>query len=217
VYLFLFELERGRCEVVFEVRGCCGAGNRRCDGRDCKQPGEGDLVGVCAVPGGGCREDLLVYRVVPGAEGAVGDESYLVRLALGEHVVPVAAGEIEAVLHGCDVGDDSGDGELFGCDVGDADVPDLSLALQGVECADRLCVGDGWVGGVELVEIDAIESKPAQRCLAGGAKVAGAAVGRPAGQLAPGRPAAGAGAFVAAFGSDEETVVGKESFGDELL
>jgi hypothetical protein len=26
VYLVLFELERGRCEVVFEVRGCCGAG-----------------------------------------------------------------------------------------------------------------------------------------------------------------------------------------------
>jgi hypothetical protein len=106
-----------------------------------------------------CREDLLVCRVVPGAKGAVGDESGLVQLALGEHVVPVAVGEVEAVLHGGDVGDGSGNGELFGGDVGDADVPDLSLASQGVERADRLCVGDGWVGGVELVEIDAIEAE----------------------------------------------------------
>jgi hypothetical protein len=186
VYLVLFGLERGRCEVVFEVRGCCGAGDRQCDGRDCEQPGEGDLAGVCAVPGGGCREDLPVCRVVPGAEGAVRDESGLVPLALGEHVMPVAVGEVEAVLHGCDVGDGPGGGELFGCDVGDADVPDLSLASQGVECADRLCVGDGWVGGVELVEIDAIEAKSAQRRLASGAKVAGTAVGRPAGQLSRG-------------------------------
>ena len=138
------------------------------------------------MPGSGCPEDLLVCRVVPGAEGAVGDESGLVQLALGEHVVPVAVGEVEAVLHGGDVGDGSGDGELFGCDVGDADVPDLSLAAQGVEGTNRLCVGNGWVGGVELVEIDAIEAEPAQGCLAGGAKVVGAAVGRPAGQLSGG-------------------------------
>jgi hypothetical protein len=51
-----------------------------------------------------------VCRVVPGAEGAVGNESDLVQLALGEHVMPVAVGEVEAVLHGCDVGDGSGDG-----------------------------------------------------------------------------------------------------------
>jgi hypothetical protein len=138
------------------------------------------------VAGGGGREDLLLGRVVPGAQGTVGDESGLVRLALGEHVTPVAVGEVEAVLHGCDVGDGSGDGELFGCDVGDADVPDLSLASQGVEYADRLCEGNGWVGSVQLVEIDAIESKPAQRCLAGRAKVGGAAVGRPADQLSRG-------------------------------
>ena len=81
VYLVFFELERGRCEVVFEVRGCCGAGDGQCDGRDCKQPGEGDLAGICVVPGSGCREDLLVCRVVPGAEGAVRDESGLVQLA----------------------------------------------------------------------------------------------------------------------------------------
>ena len=161
MYLVLFELDRGRCEVGFEVRGCCGAGDGQCDGRDCEQPGEGDLAGVCAVPGGGCGE-VAVCRVVPGAEGAVGDESGLVLLAFGEHVVPVAVGEVEAVLHGCDVGDGSGDGELFGCDVGDADAPDLSLASQGGECADRLCVGDGWVGGVELVEVDAIELEPAR-------------------------------------------------------
>jgi hypothetical protein len=67
-------------------------------------------------------------RVVPGAEGAVGDESDLVPLAFGEHGVPAAVGEVELVLHGCDVGDGPGDGELFGCDVGDADVPDLSFA-----------------------------------------------------------------------------------------
>ena len=70
---------------------------------------------------------------------------------------------------------------------------------------------------MELVEIDAIEPEQAQRCLAGGAKVAGAAVGCPAGQLSRGWLAAGADAFVAAFGSDEKAVVGKESLGDELL
>src|SRR5580693_6680922 len=100
--------------------------------------------------------------------------------------MPVAVGEVEAILHGCDVGDGSGDGKLFECDVGDADVSDLSLASQGVECTDRLCVRDGWVGGVELVEINAIEPESAQRCLAGGAKMAGAAVGRPADQLSRG-------------------------------
>jgi hypothetical protein len=46
VYLVLLELERSRGEVVFEVRGRCGARDRQCDGGDCEQPGEGDLVGV---------------------------------------------------------------------------------------------------------------------------------------------------------------------------
>ena len=96
---------------------------------------------------------------------------------------PESPVQFKAILHGCDVGDGSGDGELFGSDVGDADVPDLSLASQGAECADRLCVGDGRVGGVELVEIDAIEPEAAQRCLAGAATMVGAAVGRPAEQL----------------------------------
>jgi hypothetical protein len=109
-----------------------------------------------------------VCRVVPGAEGAVGDESDRVRLALGEHVAPAAAGEVELVLHGADVSDRSGAGELLEGGTKDADVPELALALQVLERADRLCAGNGWVGGVQLVEIDAIESKPAQRRLAGG-------------------------------------------------
>jgi hypothetical protein len=70
---------------------------------------------------------------------------------------------------------------------------------------------------MELVEIDAIDSKPAQRVFAGGAQVVGAAVGRPADQPPGGRFAAGAGAFVAAFGRDQEVVVGEERFGDELF
>jgi hypothetical protein len=70
---------------------------------------------------------------------------------------------------------------------------------------------------VQLVQLDAVEFKPAQRRLAGGPQVVGAAVGRPPDQLAPGRPAAGPGAFVAALGRDKNAVVGRESFGDELL
>lgn len=77
--------------------------------------------------------------------------------------------------------------------------------------------GTAGSGGVQLVEVDAVESKPVQRRFAGGAKVVGAPVRRPAGQLSCGRPAAGACAFVAAFGSDEQAVVGREGFGDEFL
>jgi hypothetical protein len=121
------------------------------------------------------------------------------------------------VLHGADRGDGPGDGELLERDGGDADVPDLALALQVVERADRLCVGDGRVGGMQLVEVDAIEPEPAQRRFAGGAKVAGAAVGRPPDQFPSGIPAAGACAFVAALGRDKQAVVREESFGDELL
>jgi hypothetical protein len=65
-------------------------------------------------------------------------------------------------------------------------MPDLSLDSQGTECADRFGIGDRWIGGVELVEIDSFESKPAQKCLAGGAEVLRAAVGRPADQLSRG-------------------------------
>ena len=87
VYLVFFELWHGCCEVVFEVRGYRGARDGQRDGRSCEQPGERDLIGVCAVPGGGCHEDLPACRVVPGAKGAVGDESDLMPLALDEHVV----------------------------------------------------------------------------------------------------------------------------------
>jgi hypothetical protein len=45
----------------------------------------------------------------------------------------------------------------------------------------------------------------------------GAAVGGPAGQLAGLRDAAGPAAFVAALGRNEEAVVGRESFSDELF
>src|SRR5882724_4001394 len=96
-----------------------------------------------------------------------------------------------------DVSDESGAGELLEGDIGDADVPDLALALQVLERADRLQAGDGRVGGVQLVEVDAVEFKPAQRRLAGGPQMVRAAVGRPPDQLAPGRPAAGPRALVA--------------------
>ena len=213
----MVEAECGGGEVVFEVCACCCAGNWQRHGRNCQHPGEGNLVGVCAVPGCGRREEFLVSGVVPSAEGAVGDESDLVRLALGEHVAPAVVGEVEPALHGADVSDESRAGELLEGDIGDADVPDLALALQVLERADRLQVGDGRVGGVQLVEVDAVEFKPAQRRLAGGPQMVRAAAGRPPDQLAPGRPAAGPRALVAAFGRDEEAVVGRESFGDELL
>ena len=177
VYLVLVEVERGGCKVVFEVRACCGAGDGQCDARDREQPREGDLVGACAESRCRLREHLPVCGVDPSAKGAVGDESDLVRLALVEHVPPAAVAEVESVLHGGDVSDGSGDGELLERDIGDADVPDLALVLKIFERADRLREGDGWVGGVQLVEIDAVELEPEQRCLAGGAEMPGAAVG----------------------------------------
>jgi hypothetical protein len=127
VYLVLFELERGRSEVVLHVRKCGGGGDGQCDGRDSQQPGEGDLVGAGAVLGGGFREDRLVCRVAPRSEGAVRDGSCAVRLALSEHVVLTAGVGVEAILHSCDVRHCSGNGELFRCDIGDANVPDPSL------------------------------------------------------------------------------------------
>jgi hypothetical protein len=88
------------------------------------------------------REHLPVRGVDPSAKGAVGDESDLVRLALVEHVPPAAVAEVESVLHGGDVSDGSGDGELLERDIGDADVPDLALVLKIFERADRLREGD---------------------------------------------------------------------------
>jgi hypothetical protein len=85
-----------------------------------------------------------------------------VRLALREHGVPVVLGEIEPVLDGADRSDGPGHRDLLERDVGDADVPDLAFASEVVECADRLRKGDGRVGDVQLVEIDAIEAKPGQ-------------------------------------------------------
>src|SRR4051794_11936104 len=86
--LALVEAECGSREVVFEVCACCCAGDWQGDGRNREHPGEGNLVGVCVVPGCGWREEVLISGVVPSAEGAVGDESDLVGLALGEHVAP---------------------------------------------------------------------------------------------------------------------------------
>jgi hypothetical protein len=96
----------------------------------------------------------------------------------------------------------------FERDTGEADVPDLALVLEIFKRADRLCEGDGWVRGVQLVEIDAVELEPAQRCLAGGAEMSGAAVGGPARQLAAFRQAARSAAFVAALGRNEEAGIG---------
>jgi len=134
---------------------------------------------------------MPVRAVVPRAKGAVGDESDLVRLAHAEHVPPAAVAEVESVLHGADVGHGSGDGELLERDIGDADVADLALVLKILERADRLREWDRWVGGVQLVEIDAVELEPAQRCLAGGPEMHGAAVGDPTGELAALRQAVG--------------------------
>ncbi len=217
LYFVLVETEFGGCQVVFEVCPRCGAGDWEGDGRDCEHPREGNLVGVRPVAGCGRREELPVGGIVPSTEGAVGDESDLVRLALGEHVAPAVVGEVESALHGADLSDRAGARELLEGDVGDADVPDLALALEVLERADRLQEGDGWVGCVQLVELDAIQFKPAQRRLAGGPQVIGAAVGRPPNQPAAGEPAAGPGAFVAALGRDEKAVIGREGFGDELL
>ena len=90
---------------------------------------------------------------------------------------PAAVAEVESVLHGGDVSDGSGDGELLERDIADADVPDLAFVLKIFERADRLREGDGWVGGVQLVEIDAVELEPEQRCLAGGAECPGRPLG----------------------------------------
>src|SRR5437899_2704116 len=79
VYLVVVEAERGGCKIVFEVRACCGAGDRQCDGRDREQPREGDLVGARAESGCRWRKHLPVCGVVPSAKGAVGNESRLVR------------------------------------------------------------------------------------------------------------------------------------------
>ena len=154
LYLVVVKAERGGRKVVFEVRACCGSGDGQCDGRDCEQPRERGLVGACAESGRRRREHLPVCGVVPSAKGAVGDESEPVRLALVEHVPPAAVAEVESVLHGADLGDGLGNGELLECDTGDADVADLALVLKLLERADRLRERDGWVGGMQLVEID---------------------------------------------------------------
>jgi hypothetical protein len=130
-------------------------------------------------------------------------------LADREHGGGMAVAEVEAVLHGDHVDDSPRGRELLDADVGDADVADLALALQFLQRPDRLLVRDLGIGGVQLVEVDAVDPQAFQRSLAGLAQVLGAPVAGPLARTGPGQ---------AALGRDHQAVgVGMKRLGDQLL
>ena len=132
----------------------------------------GDLVHRPAGPG-----------ELAGRERSPGEEGNAELLAALEHVIRAAIGDVEAVLHGDDLGDPASRLELIDRGVRDPDVEDLALVLKLLQGPDRLLVGDLRVGPVELVELDPLQPQAAQRALARLAQALRAPIGRP-----PARP-----------------------------
>ena len=81
----------------------------------------------------------------------------------------------ELVLHAHDVDDAERHLELLDARVGDAHPAHLARVLELLEGADRLGVGHGRIGPVELVEVDHVGLERRQRRLARGADVLRAA------------------------------------------
>ena len=127
-----------------------------------------------------------------GAQGRNGIPRCLARL---EHVVRLAIGRVEAVLHRDDRHDPLGLLELGDAHVREADVADLPRLAQLLQRADRLRERDAGVGRVQLVDVDPLQPQPPQASFARLAQVLGAPVGLPSPR---------AGARVAALRRDHE-------------
>jgi hypothetical protein len=88
-------------------------------------------------------------------------------------------------------------------------VADLALVLELLESTDRILVRDVRIGGMQLVQVDAVELQAPKAALAALPQPLGARVSR---------PLAGSGPAQAALRRDHEAVrIGMQRLGDQVL
>ena len=80
-------------------------------------------------------------------------------LAIVDHVIPLPVGKAIAILHRDDGDDFAAALDVLLGHVGKAHMANLALLAQPGQCFHRSIVGDGRIGNMELVDIDAIETQ----------------------------------------------------------
>src|SRR5579872_3114065 len=184
-----------------------GSRDRQRDGRAAEQPGQRNLQRRGVDLFRDAVEEFV--RLAHLAERSPGNEGDAVLLAMVEEVVPLAVSEAVAVLYGDDGDDFAGALDVFEGDVGERDVADLALGAEVGEGFHGGVEGDGGVGDVELVDVDALEAQAAETAVDGLAEMFGAGVVD---------PLAGTDALPSAFGGDNEAGgVGVQGLGDEFF
>src|SRR5262249_31737617 len=127
----------------------------------------------------------------------------------GEYGVRRALSDEVFVLHRDDGRDLARLVELAHRDVRHPEVSDLAGTLQLRESAHRLCERNVRVGGVELIEVDALEAKALQAAIERAAQMLRAAAFVPPVAARTDQPTLG--------GDHELLRIGMQSLGDELL
>ena len=119
-----------RRHVVLQVRHRRRARDRQHHRRAVQQPRQRELAGDAPC----CRGDLGHRAARPGqlagGQREPRDERDVLALAVVQHVLGGAVGEVVAVLHRDDRGDPPRRLDVLDRHLGQADVPDLALALQ---------------------------------------------------------------------------------------
>jgi hypothetical protein len=198
--LFVSQVQLRGGDVLFQVR----AGGRARDGQHertaAQQPGECQLSGRGAGPAGAGRDH--------GRDRQPRDEDDPSLLAVPEHILGRAVGQVIPVLHASDRGDLRRRGDLLDGDLGQAHVPDLSFLLEDAQRTDLIGERNRGVDAVQLVQPDLVQPEAAQAQLGLLAQVFGPAE----------RDPAAAQVDLAALGGDHQ--VGRirvERFGQQLL
>lgn len=146
-----------------------------------QQPGQGDLPGGRAVPGGDRAECVArASRQGPIPQRKPRQKRDALLLAQLQHVLGGAVQHVVAVLHRGDGGDLAGPGQLGRVDGVQADVPDLALPLEVQQRAQLVGHRHVRVEPVQLVEAEGVGTQTAQARFAHGAQVRRAACDLPA-------------------------------------
>ena len=124
-------------------------------GERCEQPGEGDGAGGDAVGFGRRGQRAARLGEVAGGEREPRDEPDAVGLAVVEHGLALAVGQVVEVLHGGDRHDRPGRLDLLHRHLGQADVAHLALVDGVLQHAELLLAGHLRVDAVELPQVDA--------------------------------------------------------------
>ncbi len=151
----------------------------------------------------------LTFDVPAHLQRVPGDEGDAFARAVVEHFVPLAVGEVVAVLDGNDGEVAPGPLDLLDGHLGEAGVADLSFALKLLDGAELIVFRHGSIDAVQLPEVDALEAEALEAAVQLLAQPFRAAV------LAP---FSGAGAVEAAFRRDDEVAgIWMQRLGDQFL